>query len=119
MPRQPAFTALGKHYGDPVALAAGTVTGNGQSAATSTAEYGTLRLTLAVTAVSGTPSMTVTVEHSGDGSTWTSLGSFAARTAAGTERKVFTGLDRYVRCSWTLTGTAPYSVTFTVAGEAL
>ncbi len=120
MPRRPpVFSASGVHYGDPVTLAAGTVTAGGSGSPVSAGEWSAIRLTLAVTAASGgTPSMTVTVEHSQDAVTWVSLGSFAARTAAGSERKVFTGLDRYVRCTWAVSGTTP-SFTFSVAGEAV
>ncbi len=120
MPRRPpVFTATGTHYGDAVTLASATATAGGNGPTVSSGEWATLRLTLNASAVSGTsPSMTVAVEHSGDGSTWTSLGSFAARTTTGSERKVFTGLDRYVRCTWAVSGTTP-SFTFTVAGEAV
>ena len=77
-----------------------------------------LRLTLSVTAASGTtPSLTVTIQHSADGVTWTNHSSFAAATAVTSERKVFGGIDRFARASWTVTGTTP-SFTFSVSGEA-
>lgn len=82
-----------------------------------TGDRATLRLTLDVTAVSGTgPSLTVTIEHSSDGATWSAHSSFAAVTAVGTARKVFSGLDRYVRTTWAISGITP-SFTFVVSGE--
>lgn len=78
-----------------------------------------VRLTLGVTAASGTtPSMTVTVETSPDNSTWTSLGSFSAATAVGSQAKVFSGCDRYVRANAAISGTTP-SFTYSVSGTAL
>jgi len=78
-----------------------------------------LRLLLDVTAASGaTPSLTVTVETSGDASTWRSAGVFAAKTTVSSERLATAALDRYVRVSWAITGTTP-SFTFSVTGEAL
>lgn len=116
-----AFDATGPIEGDLVTLAGSAArTANGSGSPYVMGARGTLRLTLAVTAASGTtPSMTVTVETSGDGgSTWYSAGTFAAKTTTATERKSFSGLDRLVRVSWTITGTTP-SFTFTVTGEAV
>lgn len=99
------------------APAARTATGNGSSLAL--VDRNQLRLTLDVTAASGTtPTLDVTVQHSPDGSTWATLGTFAQRTAAGSERKIFSGVDRYVRANHAIGGTAP-SFTFSVSGEAL
>jgi len=74
-----------------------------------------------VTAVSGTsPSITVSVDTSYDGGVadaWRSVGTFTAQTAANTSaHKSFPGLDRFVRASWTVSGTTP-SITFGVLGE--
>lgn len=94
-----------------------TATANG--AAVEVGDRGTLRLLLDVTARSGTsPSMTVAIETSYDGTTWRSVASFAAATAVGTERKSFTGIDRYVRAVATISGTSP-SFTYSVSGEAV
>lgn len=100
------------------ASATRTATGNGTAVALG--DKAALRLLLDVTAASGTtPSVTVTVETSFDGSTnWLSLGSFAAKTAVASERKTFGGCDRYVRVTWTISGTTP-SFTFSVTGEAV
>lgn len=122
MPRNgsPIFTSTGTYYGDTVTLASSAArTSSGSGSSVSTADFHTLRLTLAVAAASGTtPSLSVTVETSGDGSTWYSVGAFAAKTAAATERKSFSGLDRYVRASWAVSGTTP-SFTFSVTGEGV
>lgn len=104
--------------GDPTTLVpAGTRTTAGSGPGVAVGEASTLRVDLAVTAVSGTtPSLTVVLEHSPDNATWSTHSTFTAATAAGTQRKVAAGLDRYIRCSWTITGTTP-SATFSVAGE--
>lgn len=82
-------------------------------------DRGTLRLSLAVTAKSGTkPSLHALVETSADGSTWRQLGSFTAvNDATGSERRSFPGADRYVRLRWVISGTTP-SFTFSVSGDA-
>ncbi len=76
-----------------------------------------------VTAVSGTsPSIAVSIDVSYDGGVtdaWRSAGTFTAQTAAGSSaHKSFPGLDRFVRASWTVSGTTP-SVTFGVLGEVV
>ena len=115
----PSFGAGGAAvHGEAVTLvpsAARTTAGTGGTVVTG--ERDTLRLTLDVTAASGgTPSMTVTLEHSSDSTTWVAHSSFAAVTGAGTTRKVFGGIDRYVRATWAITGTTP-SFTFALTGE--
>ena len=116
----PSFDAAGSFEGEPVALApSGVRTANGSGGAYVMGARGTLRLSLAVTAASGTtPNLVVTVETSADGTTWYAAGTFAAKTAVSSERKSFSGLDRYARVSWAITGTTP-SFTFSVAGEAV
>lgn len=103
----------------PVTLhASAAMTATGSGTGVELGDSGTLILTLDVTAASGTtPSMTVSVETSEDNSTWRTLGSFTAKTAAGAERKSFPGVDQYARATWTITGTTP-SFTFTVTGDA-
>ncbi len=103
--------------GDAVTLAAGTRTAGGAGPAEVVGLRHTARLTLAVTAASGTtPTMTVTVEHSADGTTWVAHTAFPAVTGVATHRRVLSGLDRFVRAAWTVGGTTP-SFTFTVSGE--
>lgn len=81
-------------------------------------DKGTMCLTLDSTAVSGTtPSMTVAIETSADGTTWRAVASFTAQTATASERKSFTGLDRFVRAAVTISGTTP-SFTFGLTGDA-
>lgn len=72
----------------------------------------TLRLTQAVTAATAA-TLTVTVETSEDKTTWYAAGTFAATSTVSTQRKSFSGLDRYARVSWAVTG----SITFSVTGE--
>lgn len=68
---------------------------------------------LHVTAFSGT-SVTVIVQHSTNGSAWSTLLSFTAATAAGTSERVEVSgtVNRYVRASWSGTFS---SATFAVA----
>lgn len=80
----------------------------------------TLRLDLAVTAVSGTdPTLDVTLEHSKDGTTWVTLGTFAQKTAISAEHKVFGPVDRYVRAIFDIGGTATPTFTKTLTGFAV
>lgn len=92
--------------------AARTTTGTG----TGTTTVGRAQVAkLDVTAASGTtPSLTVTIQDSPDGSAWTTRDTFAAKTTTGTEiRALPRGLDTNVRASWTISGTTP-SFTFSV-----
>lgn len=103
--------------GDAVVLHDGTRSANGSGVTIPVESHHTARLMLAVTAASGTtPSMTVTIEHSPDGATWAAHTAFPAVTAVGATRRVLSGLDRFIRATWSVTGTTP-SFTFTVAGE--
>lgn len=100
------------------ASAARTATGNGTSVALG--DRGVARLLLDVTAVAGTsPTLDITVETSFDGAAWRSLGTFAQKTAVGTERKSFSGCDRFVRANHTIGGTGGPSFTFSITGEAV
>jgi hypothetical protein len=110
-------------FGHDVTLVpAGTVvTAGGTSVVLAPQNKGSLRAVLAVTAISGTTAtLTCTVETSYDnGATdaWHSAGAFSAVTATGTSRKIIP-IDRYVRVTWTFTGTTP-SVTFGLTGETV
>lgn len=113
-----AFTPTGTTYGDDFTLVPpGTVktavgdTGSGRAVG----RIHTLRFALAVTAFTGT-NVTFNIQTSPDGSTWTTHTSFTAVTAPGSQRKVISALDRYVRISWTGTFT---SVTFGITGESV
>jgi hypothetical protein len=70
---------------------------------------------LSITAASGTtPSLTVIIEDSPDGSTWTTRDTYPAQTTTATvTRALPTTLVAYQRVSWTITGTGP-SFTFSV-----
>lgn len=121
MPKNIQFGPSGMVYGDDFTLVpAGTVTtGNGQTQARAVGYIHTLRLARVVTAVGGTtPSLTVIIEHSPDGQAWTTHTTFTAATAANTERKVISGLDRFVRARWTISG-AGATVTWGLAGESV
>jgi hypothetical protein len=53
------------------------------------------------------PSVTVTIQHSPDGTTWTSLISFVAATTVGSQRITLpstTTVNAQVRANWTLSG---------------
>ncbi|MER7063964.1 hypothetical protein [Streptomyces albidoflavus] len=94
------------------------VTGAGNTGAIEVGGRHTLRLTLNVTAASGTtPSLTVNVQTSPDGASWYTAGSFAAKTAVSAESKAFSGLDRFVRLQWGApSGTTP-NFSFNATGE--
>jgi len=108
----------GSIYGEPVTLHTSQArTTSGSGSAVFTKDAGVVRLLLDVTAASGTtPSLTVTLEQSRDGSTWRTVSSFAAKTTTGQEALSAGGLDRYIRVSWAISGTTP-SFTFSVSGE--
>jgi hypothetical protein len=81
-------------------------------------DKGVGRLTLNVTAASGTsPTLDVTVQCSRDGVTWYDSGTFTQSTGVNTQRKIFL-LDRFVRAKYVVAGTSP-SFTFTLTGEAV
>lgn len=97
-----------------VASAARTTTGN-SGPLPGFGPARTLRCQLDVTAASGsTPSLTVLVEDTLDGTNWNTVGTFAAKTAAGREVvNVTTPFADILRVSWTITGGTP-SFTFAV-----
>lgn len=115
-------TASGR-YADtlPITFASGsTITATTTGAAVELGDHATLRVDVVVSAASGaTPSNTISVETSKDGSTgWVAIAAFTAITAAGSARKVFAGCDRFVRIVETITGTTP-SFTRTISAEAV
>lgn len=80
-------------------------------------ECGVACLTLNVTAhTAGGDTLDIAVQTSADNSTWRSVGTFTQSTDVGTERKSFSGLDRFVRYAATLAG-AGVDVTFTLSGD--
>lgn len=109
MPKNLSFGPSGAtSYGDDFTLVpAGTVrTTTGSTTGRAVGYIHTLRLSLVTTAFTGT-SFTATVEHSPDNSTWVAhpAGAFTAVTGANTQRKIISGLDRYVRVTYTGTFT--------------
>lgn len=101
-----------------VASAARTATGNSGSIAAQGGNEN-VSVLLACSAVSGTsPSLTLTVEWSHDGTNWAqgdSADTFTAITATGNKVKSFTVKGAFMRLVWTVSGTTP-SFTFGVTG---
>jgi|DEB0MinimDraft_3_1074331.scaffolds.fasta_scaffold00311_11 hypothetical protein len=102
-------------------LAAATATGTGTQVDNTDSTANGAACYLHVTAASGTtPTLDVVVEHSADASTWVTLATFAQVAAGGNaERVAVTGtVNRYLRASWTISGTSP-SFTFHVSAARL
>ena len=106
-------------YGDPVTVvssAARTTTGN-TSALEPGSDGETISLLVDITAVSGTPSMVVSVEWSNDGSSWAvpeAADAFTALTTAVKRVKSFERKALLYRIVWTISGGTP-SLTFSVS----
>jgi len=90
-------------------LAALTATGTSTSHDNTTGTSNGALINLHVTAASGTtPSLAMVVQHSTNNSTWTTLGTFTTLTSTGSQALQVTGtVNRYVRLSYTITGTSP------------
>lgn len=95
--------------------AARTASGNSGELARNFALNNGMRAYLIVTAMSGTsPSLTVHLEDSIDGTNWTNVASFPAVTTPGVHVLNITSKNaRRMRVRWDLTGTTP-SATFSV-----
>lgn len=79
---------------------------------------GRVSVAVNVTATTGTPSMTVRLEWSHDGTTFHAADpaqTFTPITAAGAVARSFPVLAPYLRCAWSITGTGGPSFTFTTA----
>lgn len=97
--------------------AAGAQTENTNGSAVETAG-GSVSLTLAVTAASGTsPTLDITIQGSDDATTWYTLGTFAQKTGAATEIKAFPA-PKFVRYASTIGGTDTPSFTYSITGSA-
>jgi hypothetical protein len=106
----------GEAYGVTVFASSAARTTNGNSGDIEIDQgAGVLRAQLNVTAASGTsPNLVVLIEDTLDGANWNTVGTFAAKTAAGREViNVTTPFSNCLRASWTITGTTP-SLTFEV-----
>ena len=90
-------------------LSAITATANGTTVDNSASSSNGCVAQIHVTAVSGTsPTMTAIVQHSTNGSTWATLGTFTAITGTTSEVITTTGtVNRYVRAQYTVGGTTP------------
>jgi hypothetical protein len=95
-----------------IASAARTTTGTGTAFDTSNIDEITAALT--VSAISGTPTLDVSLKTSADGVVFYSVGTFTQKTAiTAAETKVFTGLGNTSRWDWTIGGGTP-SLTFAI-----
>lgn len=90
-------------------LSALTATGNGASQDNTTSTSNGAVAHLHITAASGsTPSITMIIQHSTNNSTWSTLGSFSAATTTGSQSIQISGtVNRYVRASYTISGSSP------------
>lgn len=105
-------------YGENISVrASSAATASGQSAAVRCANVEQVSLLVDVTAVTGTsPSMTLSVEWSDDGTTWFApdvADAFTAITTAVKRAREFDVKAPFMRVVWTITGTTP-SFTFAV-----
>jgi len=107
--------SIGGYAEDVLVASAARTTSADTGEMTGFSDATTLRAQLDVTAASGTtPSLTVVIEDTLDGTTWNVVGTFAAKTAAGREViNVTTPFANRLRVRWTITGTTP-SFTFSV-----
>jgi VCBS repeat-containing protein len=77
---------------------------------------GSMSLTLAVTAASGTnPTLDITIQGSDDGTTFYTLGTFAQKTGVASEKKAFEA-PPFVRYASTIGGTDTPSFTYSILG---
>jgi hypothetical protein len=105
-------------FGEPFLVPSAAVTANGSAAGVECGSHHALRLSLAVTAVSGTSAtLDITIETAQDNATWSTVGTFTQATGVSTQRKVFAALDRFVRARWVIGGSATPTVTFSLTGE--
>jgi len=99
---------------------AGAQTVTNTSLAVNVGQFRSVVVFLNVTAVSGTtPSMTVKIQDTGDGTNWVDTGSaFAPVTAAGIFRLVVPDLGLFLRAVSTITGTTPsFTYSLVVCGN--
>jgi len=94
----------------------GAITTNGNSSSTPVIPVGNVgnvvEVVVSVTAVSGSasPTLTVSVQFSMDGSTWTTASAaetFTPITAAGVSTLAVPARGQFVRAAWTVSGTTP------------
>ena len=73
---------------------------NGNSTAFDTSEVQAVAARLNVTAVGATPSVTVTLETTYDGTNWSAVGAWPAKTAVSTDERTFHGVGSQCRWAW-------------------
>lgn len=100
---------------DEVVLYNGTQSADETSAKIECGEKTVACLSLVVSAVTSSPTLDVTIQTSADGSTWRTVAAFAQATGAGSERKSFSGLDRFVRADLNIGGTG--TITYKLSGD--
>lgn len=100
-----------------------TFTADTNGAAVEVGDRGTACLELDVSAITASDSVDVKIQTSKDGSgsglgAWRDVAAFAQKTAVGSERKSFAGLDRFIRAVVDVTDAGGgVSVTLSVKGE--
>lgn len=87
------------------ALAAETSTGTGTQVDGTAATANGSACYLHVSELSGT--LTVKVQHSADGSVWVDLATFSPSGVSGARAATTGTVNRYLRASWTISGTSP------------
>lgn len=115
----------GRYIPDDETLAAAAVASAARTATATGTAFDTDNLdsitgTLTVTAASGTnPTLDVTLETTGDGTNYYTVGAFTQKTAAATaDAKVFGPLGALSRWKWTIGGTDTPSFTFSISATA-
>ena len=85
-----------------------TATGSGSAQDMRGAQEVLCLLDVTVVGGSASPTLTLRVQGSVDGSTnWTTQGTFTAVTAAGSQEMRLVGGQRYMRADYTVSGTSP------------
>ncbi len=102
-------------------VASGTRTASFTSDVYELGDRGTLRLDLALTAISGTGARLhaqIETREAYASGTWRVVDAFGPLRSTGTTHRSMSGLDRFVRVVSTIEGTSP-SVTFSINGTAV
>lgn len=102
-------------------IASGTRTASFTSDTYELGDRGTMRLALALSAISGTGARLhaqIETREAYSSGTWRVVDAFGPLTAAATYYRSMSGLDRFVRVVCTLQGSSP-SVTFALTGTAV
>lgn len=89
---------------------AGTTVGTDVLDNTSATTNGGIAVLQVFTVTGTTPSATIVLQHSADNVTYATLGTFSAKTAVDGEYLTIaegTTVNRYLRASWTISGTTP------------